>query len=148
MTKVFEIVNGRVHKEYPEFDSSSEAYKVFSKMLLFVDAPDIVFEGFGYDETKEGDERFIRPELSEGWVYDENNIPWKPEDTRKTERVMLHSSSTNDTLQALRKLREGDTSYDWQGWLDKLDAYNVAIEKTKEQEGYPLKVIYPEYPTR
>lgn len=63
-------------------------------------------------------------------------------------RVILHERTSNDTLQALRKIREGDTSYDWQGWLDKLDAYNVAIEKTKDQEDYPLKVVYPEYPTR
>lgn len=63
-------------------------------------------------------------------------------------RVILHERTSNDTLQALRKIRDGDTSYDWQGWLDKLDAYNVAIEKTKDQEDYPLKVVYPEYPTR
>ena len=51
-------------------------------------------------------------------------------------------------MQAYRKLREGDKTIDWQAWLDTLDTYNVAIEKTKEQEGYPLKVTYPEYPTK
>lgn len=63
-------------------------------------------------------------------------------------RRILHERTSNDTLQALRKIREGDTSIDWQAWLDKLDAYNVAVEKTKEQADYPQKVVYPEYPTK
>lgn len=63
-------------------------------------------------------------------------------------RRVLHTRTSDDTLQALRKIREGDTSKDWQAWLDALDAYNVAIEETKDQEGYPLRVEYPEYPTK
>lgn len=105
-------------------------------------------EGYGFDPSKFGDERFIRPALSEGWEYDENGNPWNPEEQRAAERKARHVETTNDTLQALRKLREGDQTIDWQAWLDALDAYNVAIEKTKEQEGYPLKVEYPEYPIK
>lgn len=63
-------------------------------------------------------------------------------------REILHQRTSNDTLQALRKLREGDQSYDWQAWLDKLDAYNKAIEDTQLQETYPDKVVYPEYPQK
>ena len=37
---------------------------------------------------------------------------------------------------------------DAQAWLDALDAYNRAISETKTQEGYPLRVVYPDYPTR
>ena len=70
------------------------------------------------------------------------------EPLRSVERTILHSATTDDTMQAYRKLRQGDQTIDWQAWLDALDAYNVAIEKTKEQEGYPLKVTYPEYPTK
>ena len=70
------------------------------------------------------------------------------EPLRSVERYILHSATTNDTMQAYRKMRQGDKTIDWQAWLDTLDAYNVAIEKTKEQEGYPLKVTYPEYPTK
>lgn len=115
---------------------------------MFVNAPDNVWEGFGYDLSKRGDERFIRPQLSEGWEYDESNRPWNPEAHRANERKIKHSESTDDTLQALRKLREGDTTIDWQAWLDALDQYNRDIEATKTQEGYPLKVTYPEYPTK
>lgn len=67
---------------------------------------------------------------------------------RSVERRILHSETTDDTMQAFRKLREGDKTIDWQAWLDALDAYNVAIEKTKEQPDYPLKVVYPDYPER
>lgn len=148
MTKVVEIVNNTVHRVYPEFRVSSDAYKVFAKNILFVDAPDTVWPGYGYDSNKTGDDRFIRPELNEGWVYNEMGQPWNPEAQRSAERESLHAATTNDTMQALRKLREGDKTIDWQAWLDALDAYNVAIEKTKEQEGYPLNVEYPEYPQK
>ena len=67
---------------------------------------------------------------------------------RSVERRILHADTTDDTMQAFRKLREGDKTIDWQAWLDTLDAYNVAIEETKDQKGYPLKVVYPEYPKR
>lgn len=148
MSKVVEIVNGRVHREYPRFSTAEEAYSVYAPNLIFVDAPDNVWPGFGFDPDRAGDARFIRPPLSEGWVYDENNHPWNPEAHRKAERTSMHASTTNDTMQALRKIREGDTSINWSAWLDALDAYNVAIEETRNQPGYPLKVEYPEYPKK
>lgn len=67
---------------------------------------------------------------------------------RSVERMVLHNATTDDTMQALRKIRENDTTYDWQAWLDALDEYNRGIEATKGQEGYPENVIYPSYPTR
>lgn len=146
--KVVEIVNNRVHREYPEFATVDDAYKKHSKSLLFVECPDNIQPGFGYDGTKQGNDRFIRPQLSEGWEYDDNGYPWNPEQQRAGERIQYHALSTNDTMQALRKIREGDTTIDWSKWLDTLDAYNVAIERTREQEGYPHKVIYPEYPVK
>ena len=146
--KVFEIVNGVCFREYPEYANASEASKFFAPNIQFVDAPDDVWEGFGFDGSKKGDSRFIRPELSDGWVYDENGNPWNPEEHRATERKGLHAATTDDTMQALRKIREGDTTIDWESWLKTLDAYNVAIEETKNQEGYPLKVIYPDYPKK
>jgi hypothetical protein len=37
---------------------------------FLVTAPDWVFEGWGYDARKSGDDRFIKPRPPEGWVYD------------------------------------------------------------------------------
>lgn len=67
---------------------------------------------------------------------------------REIERKQLHAQTSNDTLQALRKLRENDDSYDWATWLDKLDKYNKDIEDTQFQEAYPEDVEYPQYPIR
>lgn len=146
--KVMEILNNTVHREYPEYESAEEARKHFAPNIVFVDAPDTVWEGYGFDPSKQGDARFIRPLLNEGWEYDESGLPWNPEEHRSNERKMMHSETTDDTMQALRKIREGDTTIDWSAWLDTLDAYNVAIEETRNQPGYPNKVVYPEYPKK
>lgn len=148
MTKVVEILDSHVYRVYDEYKNASEASRYFAPNIVFVDAPDYVWPGYGYDSSKTGDDRFIRPELGEGWVYDENGFPWNPEEQRLAERRQLHSETTDDTMEAYRKMRQGDKTIDWQAWLDALDAYNVAIEETKNQEGYPLKVTYPEYPTK
>ena len=102
-------------------------------------APDYVVVGF----TVENGE-YIAP-VKSGWEYDYHDYRYYPHDQY---REILHQRTSNDTLQALRKLREGDQSYDWQAWLDKLDAYNKAIEDTQLQETYPDKVMYPEYPQK
>lgn len=38
---------------------------------FLIHAPDYVFEGWGYDARKEGDERFIKPRPPDGWKYDD-----------------------------------------------------------------------------
>lgn len=99
------------------------------------------YEAWQYQET-----------VMESAEYDLLSIgAWRgtfTEPLRSAERTMLHNASSDDTLQALRKLREGSRTMDWQAWLDQLDAYNVAIEETKNQPEYPLKVTYPEYPKK
>lgn len=102
-------------------------------------ASDYVVPGFTVEDRK-----YIAP-IQSGWEYDYQDNRYYPHDQY---REILHQRTSNDTLQALRKLREGDQSYDWQTWLDKLDAYNKAIEDTQLQETYPDKVVYPEYPQR
>ena len=149
--KVFEIENGHIKCWLKRFNSIEEARKYMAPSIELVEAPDYVYSTWGYDESKSGDNRFIKPETNQGdgWVYnDEDGTFWNPESQRLSERSIRHSETTNDTMQALRKIREGDTSIDWESWLKTLDDYNVAIEKTKNQKDYPLKVIYPDYPTK
>ena len=71
MARVFQIVNDicfydatRVHR-----DLASTVGK-YPPDVLFVEAPDYVREGWGYDAAKEGDERFIMPTAPKGWEYD------------------------------------------------------------------------------
>ena len=148
--KVVQIFHGKVYTDLSsKFKSSKEAAGHFASNIVIVDAPDYVFPGWEYNAKLSGDNRFIRPSVPEGMEYDdETGTVWNPEVLRSSERKARHSKTTDDTMQALRKIREGDTSFDWEGWLAKLDAYNVAIEETKNQEDYPLKVEYPEYPKR
>ena len=148
--KVVQIFNGQVHCDLSNlYNTAEEGSKHYAPNILLVDAPNYVFPGWGYNSSLEGNERFIQPSVPEGFEYDiETGTVWNPKENRKIEREQLHAETSNDTLQALRKLREGDQSYDWQTWLDKLDAYNKAIEDTQLQETYPDKVVYPEYPQR
>lgn len=148
--KVFQIHRGSVFYELTDkFSSAEDAKGVFADNIKIVNAPDYVFVGWGFDESKTGDARFIEPDVQEGCIYDpKTGTITNIEENRFRERIEKHTMTTNDTLQALRKIREGDTSMDWSKWLDMLDAYNQAIEDTKNQKDYPLKVIYPEYPTK
>lgn len=60
--KIFQIENGKCH-----WDASSVVETVylatqrFSPACLFVEAPGYVQEGWIYDPTKKGNERFIKP---------------------------------------------------------------------------------------
>lgn len=70
--KIFLTVDGFCHKDYTrEYKSAKEAAKFFDKTVTFVEAPDFVFEGWGYDETVSGDDRFLKPTPPEGFDYDD-----------------------------------------------------------------------------
>lgn len=146
-----EILDGIVYKIHPEYPNRDAIRGLFASNIHMEEAPDEVREGWIFDATKAGDARYSMPPIPKGWTYDPvSGLPIPPvtKMQREMERKALHAKTTNDTMEALRKIREGDTSRDWSKWLDMLDAYNLAIEKTKEQEGYPQDVTYPEYPRK
>lgn len=69
--KVFQIKSGFCFNDASrKFKKASDTIGRFPPDVLFVDAPDYVFEGWGYDAEAEGDARFIQPTPPEGWVYD------------------------------------------------------------------------------
>lgn len=78
--KIVQIENGFVHwdasRDVPDLDWAASHY---APNILFVEAPDYVFEGWTYDETAEGDDRFVRPIAPDGWVYDDKTGSFKPE---------------------------------------------------------------------
>lgn len=85
--KVFQILNEFCHWDatqlYPTLaDIPADAYPA---EVVFVQTPDYVFEGWGYDAQAEGDERFIQPIPPEGWIYDPGTGTFYPEDTEPTE---------------------------------------------------------------
>lgn len=79
--KIFQILNNMCHwdatRMHPTLESTVGKY---APNIVFVEAPDYVFESWGYDESAEGDERFIQPTPPDGWLYDEATGTFYPED--------------------------------------------------------------------
>ena len=70
--KVFQIIDGFCHWDASAvLRRAAEAVGRFPEDDVFADAPDYVFEGWGFDASLCGDERFIKPIAPVGWVYDE-----------------------------------------------------------------------------
>lgn len=96
--KVFQILHGFCHWDATTVVQTVERSKdMFAPTLRFEDAPSYVREGWAFDDTKEGDERFIQPTPPEGWGYDlekgvfyplEGTIVEKPE-------ILEHIEDTN-----------------------------------------------------
>ena len=66
--------------------------------ILFVEAPDKVFEGWGYNPDAEGDARFIKPTPPEGWLYDDATGTFYPADGEKPKPP----TTTDDEVVALK----------------------------------------------
>lgn len=107
--------------------------------MTLIDAPDYVGPGWTVENG-----RFI-PERIQYCAYDFETHTYIRHDEY---RRILHSRTDADVLEATRKIREGDSSLDWELWLSKLDEYNKAVSDTKNQETYPDFVTYPEYPSK
>lgn len=84
MAKVFQIINNMCSWQTP-YHSIKETVGRYPADIKFVEAPDYVYEGWGYmEEDKEGnpiegEERFIQPEAPEGWIYDVDTGTFYPE---------------------------------------------------------------------
>jgi len=77
--KIFQIVNGFCWWDATAtVHSVEEAAEMFAPDCVFVEAPDYVHEGWGYDETAEDDARFLRPETPEGYIYDDGSGTFSP----------------------------------------------------------------------
>ena len=77
--KIFQIYGGICYYDatavHPTLESTAGKYP---PDVIFVEAPDYVFENWGYDESKTGDERFVKPTPPEGWYYDDETGSFKP----------------------------------------------------------------------
>lgn len=73
--KIFQIVDGFCKWETP-YKNMGEIISKFPSDCLFVEAPDYVFEGWGFrikddnDNILPEDKRFIKPVPSDGYAYD------------------------------------------------------------------------------
>lgn len=70
--KIYQIFNDMCHYNMTHlYHTVEEAKAHYPASVCIVEAPDYVFEGWGYDSTKLGDNRFIKPTPPKGWLYDE-----------------------------------------------------------------------------
>ena len=79
--KVFQILDGFCYYDatdvYKSVKDIPDDY--YPPDVLFVDTHDHVFFGWGYDETKTGDARFIKPTPPEGFLYDDKTGTYYPD---------------------------------------------------------------------
>ena len=80
--KIFQILNGMCHWECSTCQTLEETGQRYAPDLFFIETPDYVRPGWGYDPDAEGDARFIQPPLPEPntwagadgsayqWMYD------------------------------------------------------------------------------
>ena len=80
--KIFQILGGFVHWDATNsVKTIDNAKKMFAADIVFVEAPDYVSEGWGYDPAQDGDARFLKPVPPEGWLYDDATGTFcRPED--------------------------------------------------------------------
>lgn len=72
--KIFQISNGFCYWDASRVVSSlEEASQRFAPDIEFVEAPDYVREGWGYDVLADGDARFVKPIPPDGWLYDDES---------------------------------------------------------------------------
>ena len=69
--KVIQVINNLCHWDATPVHPTLESTKgLYAPNIIFVEAPDYVREGWGFDWRKQGDERFIEPIPPEGFAYD------------------------------------------------------------------------------
>lgn len=72
MSKIFQILDNMCFYEMTDIVPNLEyASSHYAPETFFVIAPDYVSEGWGYDDTKNGDEKFVKPKPPEGWELDD-----------------------------------------------------------------------------
>ena len=116
--KVFQIENGICYWDATrQFPTVEATVGMFPPALIFVGAPDYVYEGWGFDPDRSGDERFVPPEPPEGWFYDietgtfypEGELPVRPEPTEADDTAaMLVDHEYRLTLLELGLTEGGD----------------------------------------
>ena len=95
--KVFQILNHLCHWDATsKFPTIESTFGKFPPDVLFVAAPDYVFEGWGYDETSA--DPWIKPTPPEGWLYDDKTgtfyLENPPEELKPVEQRITELQAT------------------------------------------------------
>lgn len=96
--KIFQIVDNIVHYDMTHLYSSvAVARSKYPATVQIVEAPDYVFEGWGFNPNENGDNRFIKPTAPEGWEYDATGTFYDPkfEDKQKLGLLRVELSESD-----------------------------------------------------
>ena len=111
------------------FKTLEEAYRAYPVDVVFREIPDNIPAGTGYDLETDS--------------LVANDILVRHRENEMAERKMAVDT---DYLEALKAIRKGDTSKDWEAKATAIEAYLDALDAVKEQKGYPISVEWPTKP--
>lgn len=99
--KVFQVLNGFCYwdatSRHPSLNDIQP--NQYHPSIQFVEAPDYVFESWGFDETQQGDARFTQPEPPEHWLYDPATGTFYPDPDNPPEGWTPPTDETTDLLE-------------------------------------------------
>ena len=95
--KIFQILHGFCYWDATSFVKTlDKAAEMYAPSIRFEEAPSYVREGWAFDDTKEGDERFVMPTAPEGWYYDFESGAFKQLENSEVEEVENVVSESED----------------------------------------------------
>ena len=113
------------------FKTLGEAYEAYPIGIVFREIPDDIPAGTGYNLETD--------------TLVANDVLIKHRSNEIAERK---EAVEQDYLSALKAIRKGDTSKDWEARATAIEAYLDALDAVLSQAGYPITVEWPEYPTK
>lgn len=131
--KIFQIVNGFCHWATP-YISLEQVKGKYPPDVLFVEAPDCVFEGWGYD-----DGNFIKPEPPDGFLYDEETGTFYSEKDKEQVEAQRKGNIHNK-----RKYNINDIVYKY-SLQQQLMLIADEIAKIEALQGLPQGKAFAEY---
>ncbi len=127
---IVQILDGIVYCMIP-YNTLEEASECYAPDIILREVPDDIPEGTGYDfktDSLVANNALIRH--------------------RSNEIAGRKKAIEQDYLSALKAIRKGDTSKDWEAKATAIEAYLDALDAVPSQAGYPITVEWPEYPTK
>lgn len=150
--KIFIIFNHQCQNDITSlYKTIDEAKKHYDNKTLIVEAPEYVFENWGYDESKTGNERFIKPTAPKDWLYDEDTGTFYKELSNREKRKEFYISGKcmKEKCEFFIDFEEEKLTVDSATSLGNSYEYREEIEKSneiKELIKQTVKEIREKYP--
>ena len=125
---IVQILDGIVYCEIP-YNTLEEASECYAPDIILREVPDDIPEGTEYDLK------------TDSLVANDALIKYRSREIAGRKKAI-----EQNYLSALKAIRKGDTSKDWEAKATAIEAYLDALDAVKEQKGYPISVEWPTKP--